>query len=139
MTLGDKTLRVNSTYVSQTTVPTALTLKKTYTFVTDNSKGGDTVLFLPYMAGMYYLVDRAAPSRFDNILSGYIVSPQQEQEFIKSLRQKNVKVIVYDPESGPKMEKQKFREYNPVIHEYIMKNYTVIDKSQEGWLFLLRK
>ncbi len=131
------TVRLNSTVVPNSTAVSAATLEKSVSFL-KHSALSEKVLALPYMAGLYFLADREPPSEFNNLLAGFISTIEDEKEFISKIKANNINYIVYAPESGPKMEKNKLREYNPSIHEFIMANYKIIEQTNDGWLLMYR-
>ena len=137
--LNSDTLILNSNYRDGTTLPSAGTLDESVKFIQKNTQKDDYILTLPYMAGLYYLSDRPAPTKYNNVLAGFITTEQGQQDFIKNIEDKDVKVVVYDPVNGPKMKNNKLKDYNPLIHEYIMNNYEMVERTQEGWLFMLKK
>lgn len=136
--IGGDTLRLNSTYINGTTIPSTRTLQEAVGFIQQNSTTGEPVLVLPYMSAIYYLANRMSPIIYDNVLAGYITD-NQEDEYIKKIDLSAVNLIIYDPKNGPKMKSYRFSEYNPKIHQYIMNNYIVVHQTQEGWLFMKRK
>lgn len=129
-------LRVNSTYLPHTTVPSANTLTAASRFLTASPH---EVIALPYMAGLYYLADKLSPTRYDNVLAGYLPTSTAEQHFIQTLKTRPIDRIVYDPANGPQMKANKFPNYNPLVHAYLMTNYTIVHTTPEGWLFMTRK
>ncbi|MDO8638511.1 MAG: hypothetical protein Q7R43_02970 [Candidatus Daviesbacteria bacterium] len=135
--INNYNLRLNTSFPADSTIPSKQTLKESVEFIDINSKKMEDVLVLPYMAGLYFLSDRQSPTRFDNVLNGYIPTSAKEELFINQI--KHVKVIVYDPLHGPKMGKPRLIDYNPLIHQFIMNNYKIYQQTPEGWLFMLKK
>lgn len=132
-------LRVNGEYVEGSTIPSAQTLQETVAFVRENTAKDEPVLLLPYMAGLYFLTDRPSPTKFNNVLAGFINSKEGESEFIKKVEESGVRVVVYDPENGPKMKTRRLQDYNPLIHNYLLEKFEIIEKTQEGWLLMEKK
>jgi hypothetical protein len=132
-------LKINSSYLTSSTSPSANTLERSVKFLRAHSSGNEKVLVLPYMAGLYFLADRQSPTRFDNILNGYMISDKEQEDFIKQIQMANVKVVIYDPKHGPKMRTPLLKDYNPLIHSFIMYNFITYEETPEGWLFMLRK
>lgn len=132
-------LRVNSVYPVGSTIPSAQTLEKSIEFLQKNSRKEEKVLILPYMAGLYFLAGRQSPTRFDNVLNGYITTIQGQEEFIEQIQKAGVKAVIYDMHHGPKMKTSLLKDYNPLIHNYLMNNYEIYGMTPEGWLFMLRK
>ncbi len=135
VSIGGYSLRINSSYSPGSTAVTADTLEKSVEFL-KHSEQGEKVLALPYMAGIYFLADRQPPIKFYNLLAGFITSAEEENEFISQVRQLKIKRLIYTPETGPRMEKNKLRDYNPLIHEFIMANYKPVAETKEGWLLM---
>lgn len=129
-------LHVNAAYVKGTTLLSAQTLQEASSFLGNTS---EAVVALPYMAGLYYLSGKISPTRYDNLLNGYLRNSSQEQQFIEDLEKAGVKRIIYDPEGGPAMATKSISIYNPQIHEYLISEYDVVKTTPEGWLFLERK
>lgn len=136
VSIGNNTLWINESYVKNTTLPSADTLKESVDFIQFNTRKHETVLILPYMAGIYFLADRSNPGKFDNVLAGFINGERQEKDYIEGLKRSNIRFVIYDPDNGPKMYEQTLKEYNPLIHAYIMETYEIVKKSPEGWLFM---
>lgn len=132
-------LKINSRYIPTTSLPKAQTIEKSVEFLRLNSDENEPVLVLPYMAGLYYLADRPSATLFNNLLAGFITTEKGELAFIDQLEEGSVNAIVYDVNNGPKMKTPKLKDYNPLIHQYIMKNFQVVDQTQEGWLMMKRK
>lgn len=138
-TINGNILRLNSRYLTGSTIPSESTISKTTEFLRLNSKKNEPVLVIPYMAGLYYLSDRPAPTKFNNLLAGFITTEDGEMEFIENVEKANVYVVVYDPENGPKMKTSQMKDYNPLIHEYVMNNFEIVEKTEEGWLLMIKR
>ncbi len=136
--IGDYSLRMNSNFVAGSTAPSAQSLSKAVEFLQQTPKN-QKVLALPYMAGVYFLADRQPPVEFNNLLAGFVTTPEQQQQFIDKVKQAQVNKIVYARESGPKMVNNKLYQYNPLIDEFIMANYKTVATTPEGWLLMERK
>lgn len=128
---------VNSTHPSGTTKPTASTIISTVNFIKVNSKDNETIFVAPYHALFYFLTERKAPSRFNNFLAGYVSGEKEEREVVQSIDGSDVKVVVYDPVNAP--FKIKMKDHNPIIHNYLLENFIVVDETPEGWLFMKKK
>lgn len=135
---GNYTLMLNEKYVSGSTAPSSTSLANAVSFIKLHSDEGDHVLILPYMAGIYFLSDRLSPTVFNNVLNGFITSEEQEKEFIASVEDANVKVVIYDPINGPKMKVKEFPKYNSLIDSYLRNHYHTVKETPEGWLFMLK-
>lgn len=135
--IGGYDLRINSSYVSNSTVVSAETMKNSVEFLKE-TQDTEKVLALPYLAGIYFLADRQPPVEFNNLLNGFVISVEEENEFIKKIEAADVKRIVYTPETGPKMKNRLLKEYNPIIHKFIMDNFMVKKQTPEGWLLMER-
>lgn len=136
--IKNNTLRLNKNYVLGTTLPSAQTLKQSVEYLQTESED-QSVLVVPYMAGLYFLADRSSPSRYNNILGGEIATFDEQREFIVQVEKKAVNIVIYDPKYNYNSPGFELRTYNPLIHEYIMNTYTVINTTSEGWLFMKRK
>lgn len=136
LVISNYKLHLNSNYQPNSTLVSGQTLLKATEFVKSNSKQNEPVLLVPYMAGLYFLVDRPPIGIYNNILNGYM-TPEEEKLFVEQL--KVIRVVVYDPVNGPKMKQKLLSEYNPLIHNYIMSNFAVINETPEGWLFMKRE
>lgn len=131
-------LRVNSSYVSGTTLPSAQTLKSAVEFL-QTSPQNQPVLAVPYMAGLYYLADRPSPTKYNNILGGEVVTQQEQTSFIDQVEKNAVSTVVYDPKENYPNPGFELKTYNPLIHQYIMNTYQLVSITPEGWLFMKRK
>lgn len=127
---------LNSTYKKGSTQPSAATLQRSVNFIKNNSKENDYVFIIPYHAMLYYLTDRRIPNKYNNLLVGY-TDKNEEDQIIASLIDKDVKVVVYDARNSS--YKQQLKQYNKLVHEYIIYNYEVKDTTPEGWLLMLKK
>lgn len=139
MVLAGNTIRLNSEYIENSTIPSARTLERAVSFLHSNSKEGEPVLTVPYMAGLYFLSNRPSPTEFNNVLAGFITTEEEQLEFIQKVEKSQVKLAIYDPNNGPKMKTSRMKDYNPLIHNYIMKNFEIVEQTQEGWLFMKEK
>ncbi len=133
--LGDM-VNINSSYTSGTTHPTKETVLKTIDFIESNSKKNDYILAVPYHSMFYYISERRDPLKYDNFLLGY-VSQDDEPEIIEVLQKRDINVVIYDTANGPLG--RRFQDYYPSIHNYLIENYKIIDESEEGWFFMLKK
>ena len=127
---------LNSKYVTGSTFASADTILRTVEFIKHNSNRGDYIFLVPYHALFYFLTDRKSPTRYENFARGIVIG-YEEEEVIREIRGKDIKLIVYDPRNGP--QKTRFPEYNPKIDNYIMTNFRIVDETKEGWLYMLRK
>lgn len=125
-------LRVNSRRIEGSTALTADSYLMINQFVESNSTSGDRVLFVPYMAGMYYLNDRQSPTVFNNILNGFTQSEYGEEYIMDSLSEADVNIVVYDQDAGPRMERSLLHQYNPKLHKYVMDKYEVVEITPDG-------
>ena len=91
------------------------------------------------MAGLYFLADRPSPTQYNNLLAGFITSETEQRAFIYEIESKKVRIVVYDPDNGPKMQTTKMQDYNAIIHEYLMEEFQLVEQTEEGWLFMKRK
>ena len=137
--VGDHVLTLNSKYPINSTKPSAESLKKATAFLQNNSAPTEQVLILPYMAGLYFLADRPSPTQYNNLLAGFITSETEQRAFIYEIESKKVRIVVYDPDNGPKMQTTKMQDYNAIIHEYLMEEFQLVEQTEEGWLFMKRK
>ena len=137
--IADQTLNLNSKYPANSTKPSAESLKRSVTFLQENSTPTEPVLALPYMAGLYFLSHRSSPTQFNNLLAGFIITEEEQLEFISKIEKNNVKTVIYDPGNGPKMRTAKMQDYNFLIHQYLIKKFQIVDETPEGWLFMKRK
>lgn len=127
---------LNSRYVIGSTLPSSNTIKNSIIFIQENTKESDYIFVAPYHAILYFLAGRKDPSRFNNFVPR-LVSESEEAEVIRSIEAKRVKIVVYDPVNAP--HGKKFADFNPQIHNYLMENFEVVQKTPEGWLFMKRK
>lgn len=127
---------INSIKAENSTHPTADTLKKTLEFINSNTREGEYIFATPYHAMIYFLSDRKDPSRFNNFAAGF-VSRDEQDEVINSIRDKNAKIVVYDPINAPLGKTLK--DYSPKIHQFIIDNYQTIETTNQGWLLMRRK
>lgn len=137
--IAGQTLNLNPQYPPNSTKPTATTLNKSATFLRENSTPNEVVLVLPYMAGLYFLSHRSSPTQFNNLLAGFITTDEQQLDFIDKIDRSQVKVVIYDPDNGPRMETARMQDYNPLIHRYLVENFQTIEETPEGWLFMKKK
>ncbi len=135
--VSNNTLRINGVYPSNSTLASASTINIAANFLRDVPEE-EKVLILPYMAGLYFLSDKVSPLRFDNFLPGYITDSEQD-DIIRQIIINKVKYVVYDPINGPKMQNFSFKSNFPKIDLYLMENYNILQKTNEGWLFLIKK
>jgi hypothetical protein len=138
LTVNGYKLRISSTPISGSTVPSAETLSQSVMFLSQ-AKKDEKVLSLPYHAGIYFLSNRESVGKFNNLLAGFITTESGEVEFIQQIKNSQVRYVVYAKDNGPKMELSKLNEYNPLIHDFIMSNYEILQTTQEGWLLMIRK
>lgn len=131
--IGNESLRVNADYKKGSTLPSADTLRESVDFIKNNASSGEKTLVLPYMAGLYYLSQSLPPTKYNNILTGFIIN---EREFIESTNWSEIGAIVYDPTNGPKMANNLVINYNPLLHQFIVDNYRTIKTTLEGWLLM---
>lgn len=131
-------LRVNSSYVPGTTLPSARTLKSAVEFL-QTSPQNQPVLAVPYMAGLYYLADRPSSTKYNNILGGEVATVKDQTDFINQVEKNAVTTVVYDPKDNYPDSGLELKTYNPLIHQYIINTYQVVSTSPEGWLFMKRK
>lgn len=127
---------LNSRYVIGSTLPSASTIMNSITFIQKNSNESDYIFVAPYHAIFYFLAGRRDPSRFNNFVPR-LVSENEEVEVVQAIEAKGVKIVIYDPVNAP--HDKKFADYNPHIHNYLMENFEVVQKTPEGWLFMKRK
>lgn len=73
--------------------PLATDLAVLNLFFTINTKKGDYILSYPFSPMLYFVLERRSPSRFANYYPGYL-TPSQEKEVIKNLKEKKVRFIV---------------------------------------------
>ena len=97
----DQTFNLNSKYPANSTKPSAESLKRSATFLRENSTSTESVLVLPYMAGLYFLSHRSSPTQFNNLLAGFITTEEEQLEFIDKIEKNNVKVVVYESQQRP--------------------------------------
>ncbi len=135
----DQTFNLNSKYPANSTKPSAESLKRSATFLRENSTSTESVLVLPYMAGLYFLSHRSSPTQFNNLLAGFITTEEEQLEFIDKIEKNNVKVVVYDPNNGPKMRTPKMQNYNQTIDRYLFEKFKIVEETPEGWLFMKKK
>ncbi|OGM60579.1 hypothetical protein A3A75_03595 [Candidatus Woesebacteria bacterium RIFCSPLOWO2_01_FULL_39_10] len=131
-------IKLNRKWPVGTTLISAGTITKAINFIEENSNPSDTILVAPYMPGLYFLSNRQAKIYVGNILYTYL---PDESEFIRELSEKNVRLIVYDPTNGSRNRygAMKLRSYYPKLDSYIKENFSIVDTSYEGWLFMLRR
>lgn len=127
---------LNSRAIVGTTYASVDTIKKSVSFIRENTQKNDYVFTAPYQAILYFLADRKNPTKFNNFVAG-VISPENETEIIDSLQEKNVRIIVYDPENAP--FKKSARIYIPKLHRYMISNFDIVEKTNEGWLLMRRK
>jgi len=120
------------------TSPSRETLEKAVLFLQQNSEKDESVLALPYMAGVYYLGERSPPGQFNNLLAGFLPLGK-EQEYIELIDMSEVKAVVYDPVGGPRMKESRLMDYSPTLHRYLLENFKVVAETPEGWLFMLNE
>ncbi len=131
--IGNENLRINADYKQGSTVPSVNTLRESVDFISKNTSSGEKTLVLPYMAGLYYLSQSLPPTKYNNILAGFILD---EREFIESTNWSEISAIVYDPTNGPKMVNHLVINYNPLLHRFIMDNYHTVKITPEGWFLM---
>jgi len=133
------TINLNKQWPAGTILIPAKTIEQALNFINLNTSNNDQIFVSPYMAGLYFLSDRPSKSYEGNILYSYVPN---EDEFVESLESLNIKVVIYDPENGPQgpnLELKKLRNIYPKIDRYIMDNFKTMEKSPEGWLFMVQK
>jgi hypothetical protein len=132
------TVRLNKVWPDGTLFITADTISKAIHFVNRNTNPEDQVLAIPYMPGLYFLLDKPSKSYAGNILHTYL---PDEGEYINQLSELNIKVVIYDPVNGPDNRSgfKQLKSYYPKLDSYIIDNYEVVDASPEGWLFMMKK
>ncbi len=129
-------IRTNSQTVKNSTLVSAGTIEKSLSFIKNNSSPGDQVLIVPYMAGLYFLSDRPSRTYVGNIYDSYI---PDEDRFVERLKALNIKVVIYDPVNTPPGFIKKLPDFYPEIDQYIMDNFEILDRSPEGWLYMIEK
>lgn len=135
---GDKgALFLNSRYVPNSTRITGKTLQSAADFL--KSSENEYVFAAPYMSSLYYLSNKKSPVLYDSLINKYIFEPYNEEYVVREIVQKRVDHIVYDREKGPDGESSAMKNYYPIIDDYLMKNFEVIQESKDGWLFMQRK
>jgi len=122
--------------VSGTTQPSAKGLDETLNFIENKTKKGDYIFALPYHSMLYFLSDRNCPSRYNNLLPGYI-GEEGEREIIRDIEQNNVKVIVYSAKNAP--GSRLVSEYAPTLHKYIMNNFRITKINSDDWYLMERQ
>ncbi len=137
--IAGQTLNLNSKFSPNSTKPTAVTLNKSVIFLQENSTFKEPVLVLPYMAGLYFLSHRSSPTQFNNLLAGFIIKEEEQQDFIDEIEKNNVKIVIYDPKNGPRMKTARMQDYNLLIHQYLVEKFQTVEETPEGWLFMKRK
>lgn len=136
VTFNKGTVYLNSAYPYNSTFISAQTIKRSVEFIETNTQKDEPFLAVPYMAGLYFLSDRPSQTYIDNIFVSFLPS---ENQFINDIERLKIDTVVYDPEHGPQSSKPKLKDYYPSVDQYIMKNFEVVEKTAEGWLFMKRK
>lgn len=137
--LGNYKISLNSKFIPGSTIPSANTLKDSVEFLRSRSTEDEAVLVLPYMPVLYFLADRKNPTKYNNAWNGVILTKEAELDFIQRIDDQKVNLVIYDPTNGPEMKVKLFKDYNPLIHTFLMTNFNVIKLTPEGWLFMERK
>lgn len=139
VTISSQILNLNSEFPQNSTKPSAKSLNKSVIFLQENSIQNEPVLILPYMAGLYFLSNRPSATQFNNLLAGFINSDEEQHNFIDKIEVNNVRIVVYDPNNGPRMKTARMQDYNVLIHKYLMEKFQIVEQTPEGWLFMKKK
>ena len=130
-------IRMNSEYVKDSTRIPAETVLAAVDHLQQASPD-EPVFVAPYMSLIYYLSDRKNPTRHDNLMYGYLPTPEGEQQLIEEIRRAGVRFVVYDPDNGPDRDGERgMRSYYPELHEFLLSEYR-IEEVSGPWLFLSR-
>ena len=128
-------VRINSSYISGTSRPSAQTLEEAVDFL--RQAKGENVIALPQHSALYYAANKNSPLVYAAILQSYTYEPFDEKYIVEEIESANIERIVYDPDGGVLRSHGGFRNQYPTVHEYILANYKVIKTTPEGWLFML--
>jgi len=136
LVVGENVLLLNSYYPANSTLVSAQTIGLAVDFIKTHTKMNEPFLALPYMAGLYFLMDRPSQTYVDNVFVGFL---PDENQFIKQLEYLKINVVIYDPVNGPQSKKKLLKSYYPQLDAYIMSRFDVVEQTNEGWLFMRRK
>jgi hypothetical protein len=102
--------------VAITSADTKHELEAVTGYITLNTTSQDYILVVPYDAMYYVLTGRDNPSRYNQFLTDF--DKTQQEGVIKSLKEKNVRYIIYRNTSW-----MNFHDTAPEIDGYIQSNY----------------
>jgi hypothetical protein len=112
---------------------------ETMQYIRRCTTGEQRLMALPILTTFYYFTDRSFGGGQIGIISGYFVTPSDQERIITKMKQQDIPLIVYVPDlvfDG--LPQRKLEVSAPAVAGYIQANYRLVKKVGQASLSLRR-
>ena len=98
-------------------------LKAVIDSVTAKTAPDEYVAVVPEERFINFLTGRKHPGSDQSLNPGWLATPEDGRRFIEELEQRRTRVVVVSNRAYPEFGRLGFRSYNPLVFDYIRRNY----------------
>ena len=88
----------------------------------------EAILVLPWYPVLYFLSERANPTRFDWLFPGYLTSDADREAIIDAIANSEVRTLVYNPAAIDGLADRRLAAFEPAIDRAIRQHFRPIKK-----------
>lgn len=97
----------------------------------------ESIVVLPWYPIVYFLAERANPTRFDWLFPGYLEDAEATRAFITQIDESEAKLVVYDPTPIDGRRDRSLAGFAPEIDDFLRRRFSVAGRV--GRFFLLER